>query len=215
MWEQVPVSWGQDTYRAAMPEGVRELVRMVDYNDVGKLEAAMGEEGEQMAAILLEPVTGTGVFTGRRADRVGRPAGGDRPWQDRSFVATTPGLYGRTPGGHLFEGRRSGRPWSLAWDRIDADFEKHLEEIRNFLLCPTVSASDDMLAGAERVAAMIEGAGGPAEIIPTAETEHAWMDWSDEPLKVRATMWLFRRGSEANIDRVGRTGGSNRGGTNR
>jgi len=71
MWEQVPVSWGQDTYRAAMPEGVRELVRMVDYNDVGKLEAAMGEEGEQMAAILLEPVTGTGVFTGRRADRVG------------------------------------------------------------------------------------------------------------------------------------------------
>jgi acetylornithine deacetylase/succinyl-diaminopimelate desuccinylase-like protein len=59
-------------------------------------------------------------------------------------------------------------PCSLAWDRIDADFEEHLEEIRNFLRCPTVSASDDdMLAGAERVAALIEGAGGTAEIIPT------------------------------------------------
>jgi acetylornithine deacetylase/succinyl-diaminopimelate desuccinylase-like protein len=60
-------------------------------------------------------------------------------------------------------------PWSLAWERIDTDFEVHLGEIRNFLRCPTVSASDDdMLAGAEQVAAMIEGAGGTAEIIPTS-----------------------------------------------
>ena len=65
MWEQVPISWPQDsTYRAAMPEGVRELVRMVDYNDVGQLEAAMEEEGDEVAAIILEPVTGTGVFVG-------------------------------------------------------------------------------------------------------------------------------------------------------
>jgi glutamate-1-semialdehyde 2,1-aminomutase len=64
MWEQVPISWPQDHYRAAMPEGVRELVRMVDYNEVGQLEAAMREEGEEVAAIILEPVTGTGVFTG-------------------------------------------------------------------------------------------------------------------------------------------------------
>ncbi|MDQ2672180.1 MAG: aspartate aminotransferase family protein [Actinomycetota bacterium] len=64
MWEQVPISWPQDHYRAAMPEGVRELVRMVDYNDVGQLEAAMREEGEEVAAIILEPVMGTGVFTG-------------------------------------------------------------------------------------------------------------------------------------------------------
>ena len=62
MWEQVPISWPQDSYRAAMPEGVRELVRMVDYNDVGQLEAAMEEEGDEVAAIILEPVTGTGVF---------------------------------------------------------------------------------------------------------------------------------------------------------
>jgi glutamate-1-semialdehyde 2,1-aminomutase len=64
MWEQVPISWPQDPYRAAMPEGVRELVRMVDYNDVGQLEAAMEEEGDEVAAIILEPVTGTGVFAG-------------------------------------------------------------------------------------------------------------------------------------------------------
>ncbi len=64
MWEQVPISWPQDSYEAAMPEGVRELVRMVDYNDVGQLEAAMEEEGNEVAAIILEPVTGTGVFAG-------------------------------------------------------------------------------------------------------------------------------------------------------
>jgi glutamate-1-semialdehyde 2,1-aminomutase len=64
MWEQVPVSWRQDPYRAAVPEGVRELVRMVDYNDVGQLEAAMEEEGDEVAAIILEPVTGTGTFAG-------------------------------------------------------------------------------------------------------------------------------------------------------
>ena len=66
MWEQVPMSRPDDSdpYRAAMPEGVRELVRMVDYNSVGQLEAAMEAEGEGVAAIILEPVTGTGVFEG-------------------------------------------------------------------------------------------------------------------------------------------------------
>ena len=36
MWEQVPMSRPDDSdpYRAAMPEGVRKLVRMVDFNDV-------------------------------------------------------------------------------------------------------------------------------------------------------------------------------------
>jgi glutamate-1-semialdehyde 2,1-aminomutase len=64
MWEQVPISWPRDSYRAAMPGGVRELVRMVDYNDVGQLEAAMEAEGEEVAAVILEPVTGTGIFVG-------------------------------------------------------------------------------------------------------------------------------------------------------
>jgi glutamate-1-semialdehyde 2,1-aminomutase len=66
MWEQVPISRAQDPdpYRAAMPDRIRDLVRMVDYNDVARLEAAMEEEGEEVAAIILEPVTGTGVFEG-------------------------------------------------------------------------------------------------------------------------------------------------------
>ena len=67
MWEQVPVSWPQDDLpgrRTATPEGVRELVRLVDYNNVAGLEAAMDGEGESVAAIILEPVTGTGVLTG-------------------------------------------------------------------------------------------------------------------------------------------------------
>jgi acetylornithine deacetylase/succinyl-diaminopimelate desuccinylase-like protein len=59
-------------------------------------------------------------------------------------------------------------PWARAWGQIDADFEEHLGTIRRFLRCPTVSASDDdMLAGAEFVATMIEAAGGTAEIVPT------------------------------------------------
>jgi glutamate-1-semialdehyde 2,1-aminomutase len=57
MWEQVPVVRPLHP----TPEGVRALVRLVDYNDVGGLEAAMGDD---VAAIILEPVTGTGVLTG-------------------------------------------------------------------------------------------------------------------------------------------------------
>ena len=60
-------------------------------------------------------------------------------------------------------------PWDRTWQQIDEDFDEHLQEIRRFLRCPTVSASDDdMLAGAEFVAALIEAAGGTAEIIPTS-----------------------------------------------
>jgi oligopeptide/dipeptide ABC transporter ATP-binding protein len=59
-------------------------------------------------------------------------------------------------------------PWARAWERIDADFDGHLEEIQRFLRRPTVSVSDDdMLAGAEDVAALIEGAGDSAEIVST------------------------------------------------
>jgi glutamate-1-semialdehyde 2,1-aminomutase len=67
MWEQVPVSRPHDTLperRTATPEAVSALVRLVDYNDIAGLEAAMEEEGESVAAIILEPVTGTGVLTG-------------------------------------------------------------------------------------------------------------------------------------------------------
>ena len=60
MWEQVPVVRPRDP-SGATPEGVRALVRLVDYNDVEGLEAAMEDD---VAAIILEPVTGTGVLTG-------------------------------------------------------------------------------------------------------------------------------------------------------
>jgi oligopeptide/dipeptide ABC transporter ATP-binding protein len=64
-------------------------------------------------------------------------------------------------------GRLDPTPWARAWERIDADFDGHLEEIQRFLRRPTVSASDDdMLAGAADVAALIEGAGG-SELGPT------------------------------------------------
>jgi len=59
--------------------------------------------------------------------------------------------------------------WARAWEQVDVDFEEHLDTIRRFLQRPTVSASDDdMLAGAEFVAALVEAAGGTAEIVPTA-----------------------------------------------
>ncbi len=60
-------------------------------------------------------------------------------------------------------------PWAGAWEQIDAECDEHLDTIRRFLRCPTVSASnDDMVAGAEFVAALIEAAGGTAEIVHTA-----------------------------------------------
>ena len=66
-------------------------------------------------------------------------------------------------------GGPSPPPWARAWEQVDADFDEHLDTIRRFLQRPTVSASDDdMLAGAEFVAALVEAAGGTAEIVPTA-----------------------------------------------
>ena len=62
MWEQLPVVLPRNP-SGATPQGVRALVRMVDYNDVTGLEAAMEESAPDVAAIILEPVTGTGVLT--------------------------------------------------------------------------------------------------------------------------------------------------------
>jgi acetylornithine deacetylase/succinyl-diaminopimelate desuccinylase-like protein len=59
-------------------------------------------------------------------------------------------------------------PWVRVWEQIDADLDEHLDTIRRFLQCPTVSASDDMLAGAELVADLIETSGGTAEVMPTS-----------------------------------------------
>lgn len=63
-WEQMQVSRDEGPERAAVPEAVRALVRMVDYNDTQQLDAVMEEDGEDVAAIILEPVMGTGVIPG-------------------------------------------------------------------------------------------------------------------------------------------------------
>lgn len=43
---------------AGIPDSVRNLVRMVRYNDVDDLARIMREDGERVAAIILEPVIG-------------------------------------------------------------------------------------------------------------------------------------------------------------
>ena len=54
------------------------------------------------------------------------------------------------------------------FDRIDETFEDHLETIRSYLRQPSVSGTGDGVPEcAEMTAALIEGAGGTAEVIPT------------------------------------------------
>ena len=68
------------------------------------------------------------------------------------------------PGTGGFDAARLER----AWARIDADFEAHLGRIRSYLRQPSVSATGDgMEAGAEATAALLEAAGGDAEIVTT------------------------------------------------
>jgi glutamate-1-semialdehyde 2,1-aminomutase len=78
LWEQVPMSWGvqhgrvgagDDTlpgeaWDTAIPKGVRELVHMIDFNDVEQLETIMTARGERVAALIFEPVLGEGVVAG-------------------------------------------------------------------------------------------------------------------------------------------------------
>lgn len=55
-----------------------------------------------------------------------------------------------------------------AWDAIDRDFDDHLDAVRAYLRQPSVSATGEGIeGGAEATAALIEAAGGSAEIIPT------------------------------------------------
>jgi glutamate-1-semialdehyde 2,1-aminomutase len=83
LWEQVPMSWGEqhaqkpsdggvmtdegsagETWDAAIPDVVKQLVHMVDYNNVDQLEATMAERGDRIAAVIMEPVLGEGVIAG-------------------------------------------------------------------------------------------------------------------------------------------------------
>jgi glutamate-1-semialdehyde 2,1-aminomutase len=77
-WEQVPLSWGvrhartatsgdtggPDLRHAGVPSFVPHVVAMIPYNDVEALEALMAERGDEVAALIFEPVLGEGVITG-------------------------------------------------------------------------------------------------------------------------------------------------------
>jgi glutamate-1-semialdehyde 2,1-aminomutase len=77
-WEQVPLSWGAqhartaatgdsggpDLRRAGIPSFVSDVVTMIPYNNVDALEALMAERGDEVAALIFEPVLGEGVIAG-------------------------------------------------------------------------------------------------------------------------------------------------------
>jgi acetylornithine deacetylase/succinyl-diaminopimelate desuccinylase-like protein len=63
----------------------------------------------------------------------------------------------------------SHRALEGAWDRIDNDFDDHLEAIRAYLKQPSVSATGEGIeGGATATAALIEAAGGSVDIVRTA-----------------------------------------------
>ena len=62
-WEQVPLEAGQPA-PPGTPGEVAGLVRFVPYNDQDALAQLMSEEGDRVAAILLEPVLGEGMIAG-------------------------------------------------------------------------------------------------------------------------------------------------------
>jgi glutamate-1-semialdehyde 2,1-aminomutase len=60
-WDQVPLTPAEAGAVGTPPE-IESLVRFVPYNDLAALDAMLAEEGERVAAILLEPVMGEGVI---------------------------------------------------------------------------------------------------------------------------------------------------------
>src|SRR4029077_19940720 len=46
---------------SGIPDAVRALVRMIDYNDPTSLEHVMSADGENVATVILEPVIGEGA----------------------------------------------------------------------------------------------------------------------------------------------------------
>jgi glutamate-1-semialdehyde 2,1-aminomutase len=57
-WEQTPMR--RDEAHRGTPAGSLADLRWVDYNDTAQLEAVMAADGEQVAAVILEPVLGAG-----------------------------------------------------------------------------------------------------------------------------------------------------------
>lgn len=64
-WEQVPMT---PENALGTPGPVRDLIEWVDYNDVGQLERKMRDRGDEIAAVILEPVLGAGGVVAARRD---------------------------------------------------------------------------------------------------------------------------------------------------
>jgi glutamate-1-semialdehyde 2,1-aminomutase len=63
-WEQVPMTFDPDAPPPGTPPEVIRLIHTVDYNDIGQLEAVMAAHGDEVAALIFEPVLGEGVIAG-------------------------------------------------------------------------------------------------------------------------------------------------------
>lgn len=55
-WEQVPMTPNMP----GAPRAVNDLIEWVDFNDVAQLEETLSRNGDEVAAVLLEPVMGAG-----------------------------------------------------------------------------------------------------------------------------------------------------------
>jgi glutamate-1-semialdehyde 2,1-aminomutase len=62
-WDQVPLT-AAEARGAGTPSEIEALVRFVPYNDLPALADVIANEGERVAAVLLEPVMGEGVIAG-------------------------------------------------------------------------------------------------------------------------------------------------------
>jgi glutamate-1-semialdehyde 2,1-aminomutase len=65
-WEQVP-QWRSRPATGGSPQAVASLVHLVPFNDSDALEHVMGAHGEKIAAMIFEPVRGSGVVQGDAA----------------------------------------------------------------------------------------------------------------------------------------------------
>ena len=63
-WEQVPMTFDPAAPPAGTPPEVIRLIHTVDYNDIGQLEAVVAAHGDEIAALIFEPVLGEGVIAG-------------------------------------------------------------------------------------------------------------------------------------------------------
>jgi glutamate-1-semialdehyde 2,1-aminomutase len=63
-WEQVPMT---PENSLGTPQAVKDLIEWIDFNNVPRLERKMSEKGDEVAAVILEPVMGGGgVVEGTR-----------------------------------------------------------------------------------------------------------------------------------------------------